>query len=225
MDKVVIILFLFVLAYIYVKYLDYTLLRKVTNFGRGTRSERNLVTKLLKNGIPEQTIFHDLYIEIGNSKYCQIDLVVATRAGIIVFEIKDYSGWIFGSANQKQWTQLLAYGRVKNRFYNPIMQNEKHIYNLKKQLQQFQNIPFFSVIVFYGDCEFKNDIYVPENTFIIYSKNVMNVVQKIMEKEPAPYTNKREIVELLKRGAINGEQIEIRNEHVRYVRSLVKYDQ
>ena len=31
----------------------------------------------------------------------QVDVVVATKKGIIVFEIKDYSGWIFGNEQQR----------------------------------------------------------------------------------------------------------------------------
>lgn len=77
---------------------------------RGTRAERNLVSILKSSGIPEQTIFHDLYVKKYNGNFSQIDLVVATTAGIIVFEVKDYSGWIFGTGYQSQWTQVLAYG-------------------------------------------------------------------------------------------------------------------
>ena len=64
------------------------------------------------------------------------------------FEVKDYNGWIFGSGYNSQWTQVLAYGNSRYRFYNPIMQNSKHISDLKKQLRQFETIPFYSIIVF-----------------------------------------------------------------------------
>lgn len=57
----------------------------------------------------------------------QIDVVVATNVGIIVFEVKDYSGWIYGNGNQQKWTQVLSHGREKYRFYNPILQNRSHI--------------------------------------------------------------------------------------------------
>jgi len=36
-----------------------------------------------------------LYIRKHNGDFAQIDLVVATKVGIIVFEVKDYRGWIF----------------------------------------------------------------------------------------------------------------------------------
>ena len=49
-----------------------------------------MVLKILKSGIKSTAIFHDLYLYNGNGKYSQIDLVVATKVGIVVFEIKEY---------------------------------------------------------------------------------------------------------------------------------------
>lgn len=125
------IFFLSGLYVIFRKIRDIRSLKTVTKSKRGTRSERDLVLKLLKYGIPAQTIFHDLYLKRYNGNFSQIDLVVATRVGIIVFEVKDYSGWIFGDGRYTQWTQVLAYGRQKYRLYNPIKQNNKHIADLK----------------------------------------------------------------------------------------------
>lgn len=105
------------------------LLETVTKSYRGTSSERELVLKLLKNKIPAQTIFHDLYIKKWDNKFSQIDLVVPTKVGILVFEVKDLSGWIFGRGNNKEWTQVLAYGNEKHRHYNPILQNKNILMN------------------------------------------------------------------------------------------------
>ena len=100
----------------------------------------NHLLRLLKYGIPAQTIFHDQYLKKYNGDFSQIDLVVITEVGIIVFEVKDYSGWIFGSGNQSQWTKVLAYGKQKYRFYNPIMQNNEHLGELRKKLKYFDNV-------------------------------------------------------------------------------------
>lgn len=103
------------------------LISKVTPIFRGTQSERLLILTLLKYGINSGAIFHDLYVYKPDGKTSQIDVVVATSVGIIVFEVKDYSGWIYGKGNQQKWTQVLSYGREKYRFYNPILQNKSHI--------------------------------------------------------------------------------------------------
>lgn len=202
-------------AVIFLKIRDKKLLETVTRLNRGTKTERSLVLKLLKSGIPPQTIFHDLYLTKHNGTYSQIDLVVATKVGLIVFEVKDYSGWIFGTGYKEHWTQVLAYGKIKYRFYNPIMQNNKHIADLKKQVKQFENLPFYSIVVFYGDCEFKDVSFIPKGTYLIKSKRVKSVMKKILiENEPANYTNKREVVNVLKNAVKTGESRQTQIQHV-----------
>lgn len=197
------------------------LLETVTKSDRGTYAERNLVLKLLKYGIPAQTIFHDLYVRKPNGNFSQIDLVVATTAGIVVFEVKDYSGWIFGTGYQTQWTQVLAYGSQKYRFYNPIMQNNKHIAELRNKRKQFENIPFYSVIVFDGDCELRNISFIPEETFVVREERVLEVVRIIQAKEPAPYTDKHEVIRVLREAVENGAQKETELQHIEKVTNLL----
>jgi hypothetical protein len=207
---------------IFLKIRDYKLLRTVTKLNRGTRSERKLVLTLLKYRIPAQTIFHDLYVKKSNNKYSQIDLAVATKVGIIVFEVKDFSGWIYGTGYKPQWTKVLAYGKKKYQFYNPILQNDKHIQDLRKQLYQFKNIPFYSVIVFYGDCELKDINFVPKGTFIAKSDKVLKAVKTIMKNnEPAPYTNKHEVVRVLKEAVNNGESAKTHAKHVEDINDMM----
>lgn len=187
---------------------------------RGTISERLVICALLRSGINSKAIFHDLYIHTGFNNFSQIDLVVPTSVGIIVFEVKDYSGWIFGNGKQTKWTQVLAYGREKYRFYNPIMQNATHINVLKQQLQKFDNIPFYSVIVFYGDCELKEINFVPEDTYITSYFRVLDVVNNILNNNPpANYTDKRQVINALQSYANNGANEDVRNQHIRNIRN------
>lgn len=85
---------------IYVKRKERELIEQVTPITRGEWSERRVVLKLLKAGINPKAIFHDLYIQKPNGTYTQVDVAVATKVGLIVFEVKDYSGWIFGNEHQ-----------------------------------------------------------------------------------------------------------------------------
>lgn len=197
------------------------LLETVTKSDRGTYSERNLVLKLLKSGIPAQTIFHDLYLRKPNGSYSQIDLVIVTTAGIIVFEVKDYSGWIFGKGFQEQWTQVLAYGSQKYRFYNPIKQNSKHIFDVKNTRKQFKNIPFYSVIVFDGDCELRDVSFVPDGTFVVRAERILEVMRIIQAKEPAPYTDKHEVIRVLREAVENGVHKEAEQQHIEKVTDLL----
>lgn len=216
----VFILLSVVSVFVYSEFKDRELLKTVTNLNRGTKSERKMVLKILKSGIKSTAIFHDIYLNIENGKYSQIDLVVATKVGIVVFEIKEYSGWIFGSENQLDWTQLLAYGKQKYKFYNPILQNKKHVEDLKKYFN-FDGIPVFSMIVFFGDCEFKNLIDLPSRTFLTKSNKVMNRFNEILESnQPANYENKWEIANLLEQAVMNGENSITREKHIENIQKL-----
>ena len=64
----------------------------ITSPNRGTPSERYLVTGLLKSGFKPTAIYHDLIVNTGNGKTAQIDIVVATDVGLIVIEVKDFTG-------------------------------------------------------------------------------------------------------------------------------------
>lgn len=197
------------------------LLETVTTPDRGTRSERETVLRLLEYGIPSATVFHDLYVKRYYGGFTQIDLAVATTAGIIVFEVKDYSGWIFGRGYQSQWTQVLAYGREKYRFYNPIMQNNRHIEELRKQCRQFESIPFFSVVVFYGDCDLKGISFVPEGTFVVKPSRLFDVVDIIRNYAPANYTDKSEVLRVLSQAVRNGDNPDVRVRHIRNVNDML----
>lgn len=197
------------------------LFETVTTSDRGTYAERNLIVKLLKYGIPAQTIFHDLYLKRPNGSFSQIDLVVVTTAGIIFFEVKDYSGWIFGKGYQSNWTQVLAYGKQKYRFYNPILQNNKHINDLRRTRKQFEDIPFYSVIVFDGDCELRDISFVPEGTFVVKENRVLEVLSIIQANKPAPYTDKHEVIKVMREAVENRENREIEQLHIDNVTNIL----
>lgn len=189
---------------VYIKQEERKLIEKVTPITRGERSERKVILELLKAGINPKAIFHDLYIQKPNGEYTQVDVAVATKAGIIVFEVKDYSGWIFGNEHQKYWTQILAYGKEKHRFYNPVMQNAGHIQAIRQSLPQNHGIPIYSVIVFFGNSEFKNISCHANNTSIIYPHSIQRVVSEILTQPNAVFGNKYEIMDLFTKAVQNG---------------------
>ena len=189
---------------VYLKRKERELIEQVTPITRGEWSERRVVLRLLKMGINPKAIFHDLYIQKPNGEYTQIDVAVATKAGIIVFEVKDYSGWIFGNEHQKYWTQLLAYGKEKHRFYNPVMQNSGHIQAIRQCLQQNPDTPIYSVIVFFGSSEFKDVTCNANNTFIIDPRSIQQVVSEILMQPNANFGNKYEIMNLFTKAVQNG---------------------
>ena len=215
----------FIIYYIiksYQRKRDRELISSVTSLNRGTNSELLLILQLLKKGFPSVTIYHDLIIKKDNNGFSQIDLVLVTSEGIIVIEVKDYSGWIYGSGNNTNWTKVLSYGRKKYKFYNPIKQNNNHISELRKTLKQFEKIPFFSLIVFFGDCELKEINYVPKGTYLVKSHRVFEVLNLIKkENEPTQYTNKREVVDTLKQLVSLGENTDYQKQHIENIKDMV----
>jgi len=93
------------------------------------------------------TVIDDVIIPDENSnRTSQIDHIYVSNYGVFVIETKNYAGRIYGSKDQQQWTQVLAYGNTKNRLYNPVKQNSTHIYRLKKALNI--NTTYISVVIF-----------------------------------------------------------------------------
>jgi len=197
------------------------LISSVTESHRGNSSERSLVLQLRKMDVHPDALFHDLYLKKRNGSYAQIDLVMATSVGLIVFEVKDYTGWIFGSGHRTYWTQVLAYGKHKYRLYNPIIQNRRHMEELQKCSMQFAQIPMFSVIIFYGDCQLKQLDGVPNRVFVIKPNELEHTISYITANYPsAHYSNKREIVNVLREASINGGSEEILQSHIEYVEAV-----
>lgn len=82
------IVFLFIVFVIILRGIkDRKLLDTVTKTYRGTRTERDLVLSLLKNGIPAETIFHDLYLKKPSGNFSQIDLVVVNLISLVLLTL------------------------------------------------------------------------------------------------------------------------------------------
>ena len=203
------------LIFQYVK--DDKLLRTVTQNGRGTWSERDLIIRLLKSGIPSKSIYHDLYVKKNDGSYSQVDLVVVTEVGIVVIEVKKYSGWIYGVGDRKNWVQVLAYGKEKYSLYNPIFQNDGHIRTIKNSLPNYLNVPFHSMIVFYGDCKLKKISNVPSDVLVVKANKAIDTFNDIILKCPITNFYTKEVVTVLKKGVENGNDLEIQNVHVQNV--------
>lgn len=121
------------------------------------------------------------YIPKEDGTTTEIDVILIHESGIYVFESKNYSGWIFGTETQKQWTQTLATENGKSRkehFLNPIIQNKVHLKWLQAYLKDYENIKFFSYIVFSIRCELKDITLTSGNHFVIKRDDILNAVSR-----------------------------------------------
>ncbi|MEQ6390627.1 NERD domain-containing protein [Bacillaceae bacterium S4-13-58] len=120
---------------------------------KGSVGERKVNVILQKLNSEEYTIFHDLYVPKEDGSTAQVDHIVTSKYGIFVIETKHYDGWIFGSENQKQWTQVIF--KRKEKLFNPIWQNKGHIKALQNYLHMDQPHSFHSIIAFSPSSTFK----------------------------------------------------------------------
>ena len=117
---------------------------------------------------------------------------------------------------------MLNYGKVKHRFYNTIKQNNGHIKSIRNLHPQLKYIPFYSVIVFYGDCELKEINYVPKGTYIAKANRVFEVLREIKENnEPARYKDKREVVRVLREAVEAGANTTNQERHIANITDVV----
>lgn len=113
--------------------------------GRGFLGERRVRAVIGKTKAPERYVINNfLFFAEGRSN--QIDHIVIRENGIFIIETKNYSGRIYGSESKAEWTQSLAYGRIKNKLYNPLWQNGTHLRRLSGCLPA--GTPLFSAVVF-----------------------------------------------------------------------------
>lgn len=125
----------------------------------------------------KRDFIHNCYLPVEKG-LTEIDLLMIHETGLYVVESKNYSGWIFGDENQKEWTQVLAGGRKKSRFYNPVWQNAGHIKALRTFFSDYQDLPVFSLVVFSERCELKKIMCQSENVFVIKRNQLKSVFKK-----------------------------------------------
>jgi len=109
---------------------------------------------------------------------------------------------------------VLAYGKQKFSFYNPIFQNNSHIRFLRSRLSNIEDIPFYSLIVFYGDCVLKDLSLIPSETSIVKSDDVIVTIKNLIQTgKELTYTNLAEIEAILFESVNHGEDRDIRLQH------------
>lgn len=124
---------------------NYSFFKVVLN--TGLYGEYLCVSEIEKH-VQQPLILTNLYLPHPTKKdrTTEIDLVFINQTGVHVIESKNYSGWIFGRSQDRYWTQSLP-NRKKNKFFNPIKQNELHLKAIIKSLNIDRDL-LFSWIVF-----------------------------------------------------------------------------
>lgn len=156
-------------------------------FTKGFRGEYQ-VYKMLKHHENNGAKFlFNAYIPKENNETTEIDVLMISHNGIFVFESKNYSGWIYGNEKHQYWTQVLAGGHEKNRFYNPIWQNKGHIKHLSSCIGM--DVPMFSIIVFSNRCRLKQIDIFSSQYHVVQRNEIRVTVDHIIESTPCTLTD------------------------------------
>lgn len=128
--------------------------------------------------------FHDVLLPI-DGETTQIDHILFAGDRCFVIETKAHDGWVFGSAHDKTWTQMLN-KHSKFRFQNPIRQNHKHLLAVRNFVE---GLTVTGVVVFTRGT-FKSD----RIDAVLYPKELKRFLLNNAKVEPF---NNRDAVESL----------------------------
>jgi restriction system protein len=143
----------------------------------------------------------------------QIDHIVVSKFGVFILETKNFKGWVFGSENQKQWTQKIFNNTYK--FQNPIHQNYKHLKTLESLLCVGSE-SLFSVIVFIGDSQFKTQM--PKN--VTYARGCVSYIRSHTSEIIQP-EDVESIIKSIETGRLE-RSISTNQAHKAHVKSIIE---
>lgn len=142
----------------------------------------------------------------------QIDHIIVSVYGVFVVETKNLKGWIYGSLQQKMWTQKIY--RNTYRFQNPLHQNYKHTKTLQTLLD-LEEQQLHSVVVFIGDSTFKTPM--PEN--VTYGMGYIRYIQSKTERVLSP-SQVLEISQKIESGRLS-RSLQTNRQHVGHVKNII----
>lgn len=137
-------------------------------------------------------------------------MIIIAANGIYVVEVKTFNGAkIYGDGRKREWQYYLCGHRYD--FYNPIMQNKKHVEYLKNMLSDFVGVEFYSVVlILCDDCKVSNVNKSDKiDTAVCTSLPAMNRAIKLFSKENKTElcpTDTRKIYDYIKENQEQGKE-------------------
>lgn len=144
--------------------------------GKGAMGEKRVSHILAKLPKERYEVFNDVMLKTEHGT-TQIDHVVVSRYGVFVIETKTMQGWIYGSENDKYWTQNI-YGN-KYQLYNPVFQNYGHVRALRKILDDDGKIFIYPIVAFSRQASLK--VYLKESC-VIYWRQLRRTIESFTER-------------------------------------------
>lgn len=162
--------------------------RKETAKQIGQKGEQTVKEVLISNSRSGSRLLNDVVLKDKKGESYQIDHIFINWNGIWIIETKNWSGNIYGTDEQNEWTQVLAYGNEKHRHYNPVKQNLTHVRKITPLLGS--NVKIIPLTVFV-DADIrgvtsKHTCHIRQLPFILYK----NYGETLTEAEIETYYQK-----------------------------------
>lgn len=189
-----------------------------TYFNISNYGEFKLYRKVIRK-FGRDKVYTNVYLDNKNTDYTEIDVIALSAYGIYVFEMKNYSGYIYGSENDEYWTQVLN-KFSKNKFYNPLRQNYAHTKAVERYLELKENetIP---VTVFSNHSKLSK-INVSNEKNVLQIKDVIQFINKNSKRKEIVFSEnelKEFSVKLIERSNMPQE---IKGKHIEQVTTIQK---
>jgi hypothetical protein len=189
-----------------------------TYFNKGNYGEFKLYRKVIRR-FGKDKVYTNVYLNNEKTDYTEIDVIALSNHGIYVFEMKNYSGYIYGSENDQYWTQVLN-RFSKNKFYNPLRQNYAHTKSVEKYLE-IQESEIIPIIVFSNHSKLSK-INVNREKNIFQVKDINRFIKQNFKMNKVVFAENKLnefSVKLIERSNMSQE---IKNKHIEQVTSIQK---
>ena len=93
---------------------------------------------------------------------------------------------------------------------------------MKDRLGYLENLPVFSIVVFYGKCTFKDISFIPEGTFLIKADKVGEAIKFLFQEHSLMAYSKTDALLRILKGAVNAGSFKgIRDKHSYQLESML----
>ncbi|MEK6750121.1 MAG: nuclease-related domain-containing protein [Pseudomonadota bacterium] len=120
---------------------------------------------------------HDVLVPDGVDGFVAIDFLVLTPGGIVVVDMQNYSGLLFGGERTENWTQMLGFRGYK--FTNPLPANRLRIQAVKMSVP---GVPVAGRVVFSSSGRFPKGI--PEGVSML--STLKDDIAPLMKNDVGP---------------------------------------
>ena len=152
--------------------------------------------------------------------YTEIDLLIITRVGLFVTEVKNYNNCeIIGTEEDEKWEVKYKSGKIYD-MYNPIKQNDGHIRTLLRYIDNRASQYIYSLIVFSDNADLRVQS-VRNGVYVINEKDLTKFISKINSNRDNLTTEEIKVI-YKQLEVYTGVTDRIKKEHKKNVKNYVK---